>query len=115
MRERGARRLAAPKLWRSAAESMRARIGRMARLFNHKRLATSLVAAGKAWYKAVAESEGLGTSMNRSFYTIMSAQFFSSLADNALLIAAIAQLLAVDGPAWMVSFLEFFFTRPSCG
>src|SRR5207237_167303 len=31
--------------------------------------------------------------MKRGFYTIMWAQFFSSLADNALLIAAIAQLL----------------------
>jgi MFS family permease len=48
--------------------------------------------------------------MNRSFYTIMTAQFFSSLADNALLIAAIAQLLELDGPAWMVPLLKFFFT-----
>jgi MFS transporter, LPLT family, lysophospholipid transporter len=48
--------------------------------------------------------------MNRSFYTIMAAQFFSSLADNALLIAAIAQLLELDGPAWMVPLLKFFFT-----
>jgi MFS family permease len=48
--------------------------------------------------------------MNRGFYTIMAAQFFSSLADNALLIAAIAQLLELDGPAWMVPLLKFFFT-----
>jgi MFS family permease len=48
--------------------------------------------------------------MKRSFYTIMAAQFFSSLADNALLIAAIAQLLELDGPAWMVPLLKFFFT-----
>ena len=48
--------------------------------------------------------------MKRGFYTIMSAQFFSSLADNALLIAAIAQLLELDGPAWMVPLLKFFFT-----
>ena len=48
--------------------------------------------------------------MNRAFYTIMAAQFFSSLADNALLIAAIAQLLELDGPAWMVPLLKFFFT-----
>ena len=40
----------------------------------------------------------------------MAAQFFSSLADNALLIAAIAQLLELDGPAWMVPLLKFFFT-----
>jgi LPLT family lysophospholipid transporter-like MFS transporter len=48
--------------------------------------------------------------MSRGFYTIMAAQFFSSLADNALLIAAIAQLLEVDGPVWMVPLLKFFFT-----
>src|SRR5882724_7667943 len=48
--------------------------------------------------------------MRRGFYTIMAAQFFSSLADNALLIAAIAQLLEMDGPAWMVPLLKFFFT-----
>ena len=44
------------------------------------------------------------------FYTIMAAQFFSSLADNALLIAAIALLLALNGPAWMTPFLKIFFT-----
>ena len=48
--------------------------------------------------------------MKRGFYTIMAAQFFSSLADNALLIAAIAQLLELDGPGWMVPLLKFFFT-----
>src|SRR5207302_6840171 len=48
--------------------------------------------------------------MKRGFYTIMWAQFFSSLADNALLIAAIAQLLELGGPAWMVPLLKFFFT-----
>src|SRR6266853_22155 len=48
--------------------------------------------------------------MKRGFYTIMTAQFFSSLADNALLIAAIAQLLELDGPAWMIPLLKFFFT-----
>jgi len=48
--------------------------------------------------------------MGRGFYTIMGAQFFSSLADNALLIAAIAQLLELGGPAWMIPLLKFFFT-----
>ena len=33
--------------------------------------------------------------MNRGFYTIMAAQFFSSLADNALLIASIAAPILV--------------------
>jgi MFS transporter, LPLT family, lysophospholipid transporter len=44
--------------------------------------------------------------MKRGFYTIMSAQFFSSLADNALLIAAIALLIQLEGPAWLVPLLK---------
>ena len=48
--------------------------------------------------------------MKRGFYTIMAAQFFSSLADNALLIAAIQLLAQLKGPAWMVPLLKFFFT-----
>jgi len=48
--------------------------------------------------------------MKRGFYTIMAAQFFSSLADNALLIAAIALLAQLSGPAWMTPLLKFFFT-----
>ncbi|MDB5772840.1 MAG: transporter of the superfamily [Burkholderia sp.] len=47
--------------------------------------------------------------MNRGFYTIMAAQFFSSLADNALLIAAIALLTVMDSPAWMTPLLKLFF------
>jgi MFS family permease len=48
--------------------------------------------------------------MKRGFYIIMAAQFFSSLADNALLIAAIAMLALLDGPAWLTPLLKFFFT-----
>jgi MFS family permease len=48
--------------------------------------------------------------MNRGFYTVMAAQFFSSLADNALLIAAIALLVQLHGPAWLTPLLKFFFT-----
>jgi len=48
--------------------------------------------------------------MKRGFYTIMAAQFFSSLADNALLIAAIALLAQLSGPVWMTPLLKFFFT-----
>lgn len=48
--------------------------------------------------------------MKRGFYTVMAAQFFSSLADNALLIAAIALLVQLQGPAWMTPLLKFFFT-----
>ncbi|AYR24285.1 lysophospholipid transporter LplT [Herbaspirillum rubrisubalbicans] len=47
--------------------------------------------------------------MNRGFYTIMAAQFFSSLADNALLIAAIALLAEMHSPAWMTPLLKLFF------
>ena len=47
--------------------------------------------------------------MNRGFYTIMAAQFFSSLADNALLIAAIALLTAMQSPDWMTPLLKLFF------
>ena len=48
--------------------------------------------------------------MKRGFYTIMAAQFFSSLADNALLIASIALLVQLGGPPWMTPLLKFFFT-----
>jgi MFS family permease len=47
--------------------------------------------------------------MKRGFYTIMAAQFFSSLADNALLIAAIALLREVHAPEWMTPMLKLFF------
>lgn len=47
--------------------------------------------------------------MNRSFYTIMAAQFFSSLADNALLIAAIALLYQLQAPDWTTPLLKLFF------
>ena len=47
--------------------------------------------------------------MNRGFYTIMLAQFFSSLADNALLIAAIFMLTQIQAPAWMTPMLKLFF------
>lgn len=47
--------------------------------------------------------------MNRGFYTIMVAQFFSSLADNALLIAAIALLTVMKSPEWMTPLLKLFF------
>ena len=40
--------------------------------------------------------------MKKGFYTIMSAQFFSSLADNALLVAAIELLKSNHAPAWQI-------------
>lgn len=47
--------------------------------------------------------------MKKGFYTIMAAQFFSSLADNALLIAAIALLTEMHSPQWMTPLLKLFF------
>jgi MFS transporter, LPLT family, lysophospholipid transporter len=39
----------------------------------------------------------------------MAAQFFSSLADNALLVAAIALLIQAEAPSWLTPYLKFFF------
>ena len=44
--------------------------------------------------------------MNRGFYTILAAQFFSALADNALLFAAIALLKDLNAPAWHTPVLQ---------
>jgi MFS transporter, LPLT family, lysophospholipid transporter len=47
--------------------------------------------------------------MNRGFYIILAAQFFSALADNALLFAAIALLMSLSAPDWHVPLLQQFF------
>ena len=47
--------------------------------------------------------------MPAGFYTIMAAQFFSSLADNALLVAAIALLMQLNSPDWLPPYLKFCF------
>lgn len=47
--------------------------------------------------------------MERGFYTIMAAQFFSSLADNALLVVAIALLIDLHAPAYLTPMLKFVF------
>jgi MFS family permease len=47
--------------------------------------------------------------VNSGFYIIMAAQFLSSLADNALLVAAIALLVQADAPSWLTPYLKFFF------
>jgi MFS family permease len=44
--------------------------------------------------------------MNRGFYIILAAQFFSALADNALLFAAIALLKQVHAPSWETPVLQ---------
>src|ERR1700761_3299531 len=48
--------------------------------------------------------------MKKGFYTIIAAQFVSSLADNALLIAAIALLSVIRSAAWVTPLLQIFFT-----
>ena len=48
--------------------------------------------------------------MNPGFYIIMAAQFFSALADNALLIAAISMLRDIQSPAQYEPLLKLFFT-----
>jgi len=47
--------------------------------------------------------------LERGFYTIMAAQFFSSLADNALLVVAIALLIDLHAPAYLTPMLKFVF------
>lgn len=48
--------------------------------------------------------------MKKGFYTIIAAQFVSSLADNALLIAAIVMLAVVHSAPWVTPLLQIFFT-----
>jgi MFS family permease len=47
--------------------------------------------------------------MKRGFYTIMAAQFFSSLADNALFFAVLALIQEMEGPSWMPSMTKWGF------
>ena len=47
--------------------------------------------------------------MKKGFYTIMSAQFFSSLADNALFVAAIELLKSTGAPTWQIPALSPMF------
>ncbi len=47
--------------------------------------------------------------MNSGFYIILAAQFFSALADNALLFAAIALLKDLHAPAWQTPVLQSAF------
>ena len=47
--------------------------------------------------------------MKKGFYTIMAAQFCSSLADNALLVAAIEMLKELHAPPWQIPALTPMF------
>jgi MFS family permease len=48
--------------------------------------------------------------MPRAFYLVIAAQFLSALADNALLILAIARLTELAAAAWLVPLLKLSFT-----
>ncbi|MCB5362485.1 lysophospholipid transporter LplT [Pusillimonas sp. CC-YST705] len=47
--------------------------------------------------------------MKKGFYLVMAAQGLSSLADNALLIAAIALIMDLHGPDWMAPMMKWWF------
>ena len=47
--------------------------------------------------------------MKKGFYLVMAAQALSSLADNALLIAAIALVVDLQGPDWMAPMMKWWF------
>ncbi|WP_419204918.1 lysophospholipid transporter LplT [Bordetella trematum] len=47
--------------------------------------------------------------MKRGFYLVMAAQALSSLADNALFIAAIALIMELSGPDWMAPMMKWSF------
>ena len=47
--------------------------------------------------------------MKKGFYTLLVAQFFSAIADNALLFACIALLSKLHAPAWHEPLLRWFF------
>lgn len=47
--------------------------------------------------------------MKKGFYMVMTAQALSSVADNALLIAAIALIADLQGPEWMAPMMKWWF------
>ena len=48
--------------------------------------------------------------MPRNFYVILAVQFISTLADNAFLIVAIARVIELASPAWIIPILKLCFT-----
>jgi MFS family permease len=74
-----------------------------------------------SWYKGAPSGTARGAdlhhdAMTRGFYTILAAQFFSALADNALLFAAISLLKVLNpacvsesGECWQTPVLQQFF------
>ena len=63
----------------------------------------------EVWRPSVAAAGSRAARMKKGFSTIMSAQFFSSLADNALLVAAVELLRMSNAPAWQVPALAPMF------
>lgn len=57
----------------------------------------------------MAQRQPMRRRMKKGFSTIMSAQFFSSLADNALLVAAVELLKSSNAPPWQVPALAPMF------
>ncbi|NVO05890.1 MAG: lysophospholipid transporter LplT [Rhodoferax sp.] len=47
--------------------------------------------------------------MPRAFYLVLGVQFLSTLADNAFLILAIARVMELDGPGWLIPMLKISF------
>ena len=48
--------------------------------------------------------------MPRAFYLLLGVQFVSTIADNAFLIIAIARVIELAGPAWLIPLLKVSFT-----
>lgn len=48
--------------------------------------------------------------MPSTFYLVLAVQFISTLADNALLIVAIARVMELNGPAWIIPVIKISFT-----
>jgi MFS transporter, LPLT family, lysophospholipid transporter len=48
--------------------------------------------------------------MPRAFFLVLGVQFLSTLADNAFLILAIARVLELSGPGWLIPLLKISFT-----
>jgi LPLT family lysophospholipid transporter-like MFS transporter len=46
----------------------------------------------------------------RAFFLVLGVQFLSTLADNAFLILAIARVIELNGPAWLIPLLKISFT-----
>ncbi len=75
-----------------------------------QRSATPLSVLSRANRLVHAPRPTLEPAMKKGFYTIIAAQFVSSLADNALLIAAIAMLTVIKSASWITPLLQIFFT-----